>query len=331
MGDLFDEPYYAAVAAPARLPQTQAEKRLSDVLTRQAFDIVSDTVKRWNTPLRAEVRAVTALKLTDDSGRMTASVPVAVIDGMPRSLADATSGFEAWQWWLILNRPALEQAEQGLKLVVDQWDLLTRHLDDVSKDLKAVGTSRALIANILRRSVEKDLLERFGEIEEDILGAYWIHASKIQLYWMPLAIFAPLLGVSLATLTVVVLCHELVHAYTHRGVDIDGFSWPTDRFIRTDTYVKEGLAQYYTERIMHDLRTRLPDGLDTFLEKTSKQSAPYTAYKNWLGDKGQPSPEATRLAMLEFRNASPAVFEHQKFLDRLKLAQGQIRGGRERE
>jgi hypothetical protein len=96
VSDLFNEAYCTAASAPARLPESQAESRLCQVLTREAFDIVSETVKRWNGPLRAEVRAITALKLTDDSGRMTANIPVAVIGGMPKPLAEATSGIEAW-------------------------------------------------------------------------------------------------------------------------------------------------------------------------------------------------------------------------------------------
>jgi hypothetical protein len=190
----------------------------------------------------------------------------------------------------------------------------------------AVWLSRVFIGDILKQSVDEDLLMRFQTIEEDVLGAYWIHASRIQLYWMPLAIFAALFHVSLSTLTVAVLCHELIHAYSHRGVDIDGWSWPTDCFIKTNVYVTEGLAQYYTEQVMRNLGARLPDGLGTFLAKTSKQSAPYTTYQNWLGEKKQPSPEAVRLAMLMFRNSKPPIFEHQNFLDTLKSAQTQIRG-----
>jgi hypothetical protein len=326
VSNFFNEAYYAGAAAPGRLPESQSERRLREVLSQEAFEIVSETVKRWNAPIRAEVRAVTALKLTDDSSRITANIPVSVIDGMPKPLAEATNEIEAWQWWLVLHRPTLEQADRGLKLIVDQKDLLSEHVSDVSTRLGAVWLSRSFIGDILKRSVDDDLLMRFQKIEEDILGAYWIHASRIQLYWMPLAIFAPLFRVSLSTLTVAVLCHELVHAYSHRGVDIDGSSWPTECFMKTDTYVKEGLAQYYTEQVMRALGARLPDGLDTFLAKTSKQAAPYTTYQNWLGDKKQPSPEAARLAMLEFRNAKPAIFEHEKFLEKLKLAQAQIRG-----
>jgi hypothetical protein len=328
VSDLFDEPYYAATAAPPQLPSSQAETRLRQVLASSTFEVVSDTVKRWNATLRAEVRAVTALKFTDDTGRVAATAPVAVVDGMPKPLAEATNELETWQWWLVLHRPALEQADRGLKLIGDQREMLAQQLGDISTRMEAVGISRSFISEILQHSVEKNILERFGKIEEDILGAYWIHASRIQIYWMPLAIFAPILGVSVATLTVAVLCHELVHAYTHRGIDIDGGSWQTDRFIKADTYVKEGLAQYYTEQVMRVLGARLPDGLATFLAKTEKQSIPYRTYQDWLGAKKQPSPEATRLAMLEFRNADPPVFDHDKFLEKLKLAQAQIRGGR---
>ena len=325
MSELFG-PYYTATTAPKRLPESEAENRLRQVLTDEASGVVSDAVKRWSPLLREAVRAVTALKFTDDSGHVTATAPVAVVDGMPQPLAEVTSDIESWQWWLVLHRPALEQADRGLNLVLNQRDALARYMGDVSTRMDAVGTSSTFIAEILHRSVDKDLLARFRTIEEDILGAYWIHASKIQLYWMPLAIFAPLLGVPLATLSIVVLCHELVHAYTHRGIDLNKASWRTDRFIATDTYVKEGLAQYYTEQIMRGLGDRLPDGLATFLAKTAKQSAPYTTYQNWLGEKKQPSPEATRLAMLEFRNALPPVFEHQKFVETLKSAQAQISG-----
>jgi hypothetical protein len=115
--------------------------------------------------------------------------------------------------------------------------------------------------------------------------------------------------------------------YTHRGVDIDGSSWPTTRFIETDIHVKEGLAQYYTEQVMRALGTRLPDGLETFLTKTSKQSPPYTDYQNWLGEKTQPSPEAVRLTMLGFRNLKTPTFTNEAFLEMLRLSQMQMRGG----
>jgi hypothetical protein len=270
-------PYYsAAKTAPKRLPESAAEDRLRQVLTDDNCQIVSDAVDRWNVPLREEVRSITALKL-----KVGTNVSIDVVDGMPGPLAKAVSDFEPWQWWLVLNRPALEQADQGLKLVIENSEMLANYLPDTSKGVEAIGVSRAFISEILTRSVEKEILDRFRTINEDVLGAYWIYPSKIQIYWMPLAIFAPLLRVPLVTLTVAVLCHELVHAYTHRGADLNRQSWPTDLFIATDTYVKEGLAQYYTEKIMKELGGRLPDALAVFLAKTARQASPYTTKIGW--------------------------------------------------
>jgi hypothetical protein len=120
MNDLFSEPYYAAARAPKRLPESEGETRLRRVLTDDAFDVVSDAVKRWNSPLREAIRAITALKLTDDAGRTAASVPVAVVDGMPQPLALATSHIESWQWWLVLHSPELKQADEGLTLILEK-------------------------------------------------------------------------------------------------------------------------------------------------------------------------------------------------------------------
>lgn len=322
MTDLFREPHYAAASAPSRLQESEAEWRLRDVLTAQARDVVSGTVKRWNSVLRTEVRAATALKLSDDNGQTT--VPVTVIDGIPTALAEVTDQIDAWRWWLALHRPALERTREGLQFMLEQADVLADHLGETAESMEGVATSLALIQSILKQPAEADIFDRFKMIEEDVFGAYWISASKIQIYWMPLAIFAPLFGVSLSTLTISVLCHELVHAYTHRGVDTSGDSWSTDHFIQTDLHVTEGLAQYYTEHILQHLGGHVPDGLDTFLKKTSKQAAPYTTYQNWLGQGKQPSPEAVRLAMLEFRNAKPAVFEHEYFVTLLHSAQDQL-------
>jgi hypothetical protein len=84
--------------------------------------------------------------------------------------------------------------------------------------------------------------------------------------------------------------------------------------------------QYYTEQVMRGLGAQLPDGLSTFLAKASMQSAPYTAYQNWLAKGKQPSPEATRAALLTLRNSNPPILKHEEFLKLLKAAHAQISG-----
>jgi len=94
MDHRYREPYYAAAKAPGRLPETTAERRLQGVLSPQAYNMVLETVKRWNPLLRAEVRAMTALKLVDDSSRSSVSIQVSVVDGMPKPLAAVTSDLQ---------------------------------------------------------------------------------------------------------------------------------------------------------------------------------------------------------------------------------------------
>lgn len=317
-------PYASAAKAPGRLPQSPSEDRLVQVLADQAKKAVSDAVRRWNSVLRDAVRGITALRLSDDSTQSATTIPISVVDGLPRPLASATEDVEGWEWWLVLNGPALKQAREGLALILSTKEMLSVHLPETSTKINSVDLAQRFIDEILQHSAAEKILERFEKIEEDVLGAYWIRASKIQIYWMPLAVFAPLLGVSLPTLTVAVLCHELVHAYTHRGTDLNGHAWPTEDFIATDKYVTEGLAQYYTEQIMRGLGARLPDAIGTFLAKTRTQAAPYTAYQNWLGEKQQPTPEATRLAMLKYRRAKSLSASYDSFLAELKAAQAQM-------
>jgi hypothetical protein len=129
VSEFFNDAYYAAATAPPRLEETQSEVRLRQVLNATAFDIVDDTVSRWNGALRSEIRTITALKLTNDGGTI-ANVPVSVVDGMPKPLAELTKEIEAWQWWLVLHRSVLEQADRGLNLVVEQKELLSKHVPE---------------------------------------------------------------------------------------------------------------------------------------------------------------------------------------------------------
>lgn len=61
-------------------------------------------------------------------------------------------------------------------------------------------------------------------------------------------LFAQVLGAPLEPVTAVVLAHELAHAYTHAGLDIDGVRWEASDFRRSELAIVEGLAQYYAER-----------------------------------------------------------------------------------
>jgi hypothetical protein len=111
-----------------------------------------------------------------------------------------------------------------------------------------------VIQRLLESKQVEQLDEKLRQIDRDILGAYFFHRAEIQLYWMAIGFFAPLIGVPIEDLTIVVLAHELGHAYTHLGGDVDGTCWDTDAFAATNVHVVEGLAQSYTERVVNGLK-----------------------------------------------------------------------------
>ena len=71
-----------------------------------------------------------------------------------------------------------------------------------------------------------------------ILGRYIYRKSNlfneldcsIQLYWGIIWLISSQIGVDIEDLAVVVLAHELAHAYTHIGLDIDGRNWGTESY-----------------------------------------------------------------------------------------------------
>jgi len=145
----------------------------------------------------------------------------------------------------------------------------------------------------------------------DILGAYHFpegQASWIALYWMPIAMFAAMLHVSIEDLTLVVLVHELTHGYTHLGRDIDGHQWHTVAFANSDAEITEGLAQFYTQVVVERLTARLPGPQQAFMRLLKLQSDPYQAHTEWLQDHRHHRGEAVRFALVAARHRSAITY-----------------------
>ena len=107
-----------------------------------------------------------------------------------------------------------------------------------------------------------------------------------------------LLGVSVEGLTVKVLAHELAHAYTHVGADEDGRRWGSTAFQRTDRASLEGLAQYYTCRVLERLGKQAPGAIYAYEKLLPHQPAIYRTHLGWHEHH---SPEEVREAMLTIR------------------------------
>jgi hypothetical protein len=144
--------------------------------------------------------------------------------------------------------------------------------------------------------------------------------SDIELYWGVIGLFAQILGVSPEALTVVVLAHELGHAYTHRAADIDGRTWETVAFGRSELALIEGLAQYYAARTCERLIVSAPEARSAYEELLKHQPETYRKHVRWLG---RYRPEEVRFALVIARREGETNLE--KFETCLKAARWQLR------
>ena len=259
---------------------------------------------KWNIMIRDRLRNETALRLT--IGDHAQSVPIKVIDGLPAPFLRVMEQFAEAEW-AILNEATLRAVARGSEYMREMHPRVRRRWGDKKTgpadpaEIRRVGdTAKAWIALI----EEQQVVDRILAIQEDILGAYFYRIPEVRLYWVAIGIMARLIDVSIEALVVVVLTHELGHAYTHLGYDIDDHKWDTEHFAQTDVHVVEGLAQFYTSVVCEHLRGRIPEAKNAFEKLLSKQGPAYTSFQNWLPspvEGGDSTGEVMRATMIECR------------------------------
>jgi hypothetical protein len=320
--------------------------RLPDLLKRVSPDVKA-TVQRvrdqarpiLREALRAECRLVMRTADESDQGSPGAQVPVELDAAWPVALAEIAFPDNYERIMLVGRyRNYLEQVRHGTRNLRPLLEELLRIGEpDGPRDSDAASTARTIIdlsavqqwaERLLTLLEENDPLKKMLIVNEDFLGVYEYkipfsnspfeaNHAKICLYWCVIGLVSEWLGCSIENLTVVVLTHELAHAYTQLGADIDGRRWPALSFARAEMELKEGLAQYYTDRVLRRLEHRYSGALEAFFAMLSYQPAAYKTHIPRVLEKV--SPEAIRRAMLEIRRWNEGTLA--QFNERLKAAQ----------
>jgi hypothetical protein len=296
--------------------------RITDLLRKvepETERLVVETRQRFNQAVRRHLRDETRLYLTSGGERGderdVRAVRVAVTAGIPEELEDQQ--FDESLALALALAPltrALEEAHLSISNVIpsvarlyDRQDFVDA-FDDAGPTLEE---ARETIAELLKEASRANVLGQIFAIREDVLGVYrfnpprqpsWGDAdeanARIELFWGVIGLVSRLLGVSVEGLTVKVLAHELAHAYSHVGADADGRRWGTTAFQRTDRALLEGLAQYYTYRVLERLGKQAPGAMDAYEKLLPHQPAIYRTHVGWLEHH---SPEEVREAMLTIR------------------------------
>jgi hypothetical protein len=270
-----------------------------------------------------------------EEGGLLAQVPIELAAGCPSAIAHVAFPEDLRQVLLLMkHRQDLTEAARGTAGLLQlraALEVLAPDQGSTPASEVAISSTRTWALELLRRLEEQDPVARVLSVNEDILGAYHfrtdihddfgINFARISLFWCVIGLVSDWIACTVEDLTIVVMAHELAHAYTQLGADIDGRRWPSHHFANADVSLKEGLAQFYTARALLRLQGRFPTALAAFDALLVKQPAPYHTHEYW---EAQFSPEAVRQAMLEVRRSRERTVD--EFDARLVRAGNQLQG-----
>ena len=244
--------------------------------------------------------------MSDGTERL--SIPVRVREGFTGPFGDIIIRYpDPLLWWLICGLRQLGGIVQGTNWLLSRWPELERwpHLPpSAGGSGDAIKRTQDVAVELQKLVANPPIIEDIKKITENYLGCYFFppgRAPWIEIYWMPIALIASMISVRMEDLAVVTLAHELGHGYTHLGRDIDGASWDTVGFGKSDTEVVEGLAQFYTDLVTQKLGSRNPGAHEAYVQTLKIQSGPYLAHQEWLKDQPRQRSETVRFTLLATR------------------------------
>jgi len=307
--------------------QERVQRIVGPLIPEDAHQRVFRAVTEANQMVREHIRTETGLRLSSSERRT--SVPVRVVEGFPAPLAYLIDEHDdPVLWRLLLIQPKMAGVVEGLDMVLKDWEGLEGILTLPKAPFTAhdaLGYTREVAFQLQKLKLAQDIWKGIAQIEEDILGTYQQlpgGVNVIEVYWMPVALISGMLGVTMEDLAVVTLTHELGHAYTHLGRDIDGQPWGDDGFWRSDKAVVEGLAQFYTRLVAKKMADKRPGIRTAFDCLLARQHCVYKGFNDWLPqDKSRA--EGVRVAMLAARNRSRV--DYGGWLDLLTQTQAHLK------
>ena len=276
------------------------------------YKLVETTMQKWSPQVRSFMRFETGMKLAVAGKQHT--VQITVKNYVPKSFDPIINLLNMVNWLLAEKRPLFLNLKAGTNMLVEYFNRnpnakrqLGLHDDEIQIPSDFLGVLAKILDKLPRWEIE--MMALFRKINEDVMGEYRPHSKAIALHWIPIALIARGIEVSIEDLTLVVLAHEVAHAYTHVGMDIGGSWWETEAFIKTDRAVTEGLAQYFTFVFLakHAKTESAPGPLAAYRKLLEHQGPDYHTHLAWIDDHDDdddvslPPSEAIRLALLDGR------------------------------
>ena len=299
--------------------------QISDLISQlpeNTKDRVEEAKNIFNKLIRDSIRFELRLSLNsgrnnevEDEHRAYTKITIKINAGYPDKLKNIQVP-ETYKTAAILSqiRPELSQLKESSRQVTD-FIIAYQNIEALFEFVDgAILYAFDEAEKLLEIVDEYDLVKEILNIDNDILGCYKFGKKtfnflpsvsgsifgEVYLYWGVIGLISSRLGVEVEALTAVVLAHELSHAYSHLGFDIDGNNWDNGGFKNTESAVKEGLAQYYTELVIKRLRYKIPGAWEAYIKLLEKQNEDYYTHKIWM-DEIKVTPEIVRSALIQLR------------------------------
>ena len=336
----YSSSYHAQNELPYEEGAFQTWQQALSRVNPEARKQVEQAKDKWNSRVRELLRGETGLKFlrtefveskpqnietkNKNTNQVTADeflkkAPIKIVDGFPPPLVHYFEDIMIDAADILLRRQDFAQAKTTLEFSEKNFPLLLKYSrkSDGHVTPQTLQYVSAFLAGLVTQVDQYNLIERILKIDEDCLGAYFYRRPEIQLYWLPIAILAQCSPIAdTESLTFITLAHELAHAYTHQGKDIDGTDWNTEQFAHCDKCIVEGIAQYYTWQLCKRMRSHSPRFENSFNWMLEKQSEPYTRFTTWIETDNRVNQkkqhgEVMRAAMLQTRRKP--IMELDKF------------------
>jgi len=255
-----------------------------DISNRYMF---SKMKSEWNQRIRDFLSEATGLKLNKRQTAARASSEVNV------SVQIVSDNRDFFLNKIISHYPDLDFNEyESKRLLLKALDNSSTYFENDANFLQI----RESCSQYLKRYDINDLIKRlFNERTEsgEVWGSYYLNTHRVEIYYLPLLVLSKIKDISLEHSFVLVLVHELAHAYHHLGKDTDGNHWKWMR--NADLPIIEGLAQYYTQLFVNYYKSSIPEFERTFDQMLKVLPPVYSCHLGWLDYKKESVATALKL------------------------------------
>jgi hypothetical protein len=311
---------------------------LIDRLPSDTAERVKKTKDKHNLKIREALRHETGLKLTrgasESASASSTSIPIKILAGVPAileqfSIPDEHRLAVLLSPWRHQLRQLRDSSQSILQNLIPTLAVHARGFDLIKGRQAHLKPSNELAEDLLKEGDKYDLATEILAIEEDILGRYTYRKPHlfgevecgIELYWGIIGLISAQIGIDIEDITVVILAHELAHAYTHMGLDIDDRKWETESFRDSEKALVEGLAQHYTMLVAKRIAGQVPNALSAYKTLLECQPPPYKVQIPW---EKEFSPEEMRSALIGTRRNLEGVLLG-ALMEALERARKQLR------